>query len=865
MTRNTRYTVPNATCTMEAEPLHYLNGGNPSYQFKAEATLWNEGTSFYGGAFHLPSEYPIHDWDSYVVDLDQTTGIRHILCRQLFTDKTESSKVVHLATSDRPSGSMNSFPGNLSGYHDHELPAQSSQHRSISASLQDIDTSVLEFKISMPQLINHLQDLDSANLFSKPSIAHPIEKHQFEVFGSLSILDTLFPNPLVGPSEAMRLAGAQFHQPIEALAPSSSILSQIISDGIVYASAKSGKLITSPRHILLSGQIVPLFEINAEEKRITLQERATGSDANVTPYEAKEFSPSSYQSSVFSPRDLQTGSSTPATSAGLSTKFPSKDLQEAISSLGQDSKVLEALDIAQQGRRQHREEHLIPSLLDVDVSFRQRGKWYDIQNRKEEANAVPRSYIPIAVLSSTSGLESPDQVVLRMTISEILLTRLMLAEQVRKLPYFDVDRKIVSQTCCALDLLPCKSAGHTSGTEARLDLANVSRPQTRFNQVGAQECGAATSEASDTVEVILDEASGECYLRNQPDCPKAGFGPQKRLRNIPLSLIKELISEFTMIWDEGSKEGVPEIDEAEMKNIALSNLTTKYDDIPEYVIDMMDDLDTEIGEVWRHRFPEYDSRKPNRIFELPWFRVQWKYLRIDLEESAFEFPRKLDFSPPRYDPCPEIIGEDNQESRDHEAADTDNDSNNDNESMYQRRVENDHHHLNFMGQWCANKSVTAPAISLFAVVTAARKGPCPDPCSHRAVVTTCAHKHIDAFAFDSDLSSIDPECKGVALRALATGRTAIVHAPWGSWMNDDTYGQDDDLPFPPIGPFEGIGALDADGGAKQYWGLQWPYFMETTDGITGPALPPTPFKIPTLRFPYKGSKLNPDWVKPEEE
>ena len=304
-------------------------------------------------------------------------------------------------------------------------------------------------------------------------------------------------------------------------------------------------------------------------------------------------------------------------------------------------------------------------------------------------------------------------------------------------------------------------------------------------------------------------------------------------RYIPVELMIEINHEFHRLGFEGldGRGWTPGADEAEVRRLATNIITQYRDGIPTTIGDMLKTFNGIYEDLWQGGFPDRiceAGEDEARIPKIAIYKVQWDYFKNDLNSSRLPLQGRKGFgpAPPFIDWFLQATDGDGQ-YRIHSRAKADED--NDNDSIYQHTDSSLQHHGNFLNYWFHEKSGTPPAISLFAVVAAGRTQPVKDRYSHKAVVMSQAVKRIDPFKFDGDMSLIDENLKGTALRDFATGRTSIAYGPWGAWLSD-SYDEDEDVPTVASGSFEGVGSYDAYGRLKQYAGLQWPHRVQRSDG-----------------------------------
>ena len=327
----------------------------------------------------------------------------------------------------------------------------------------------------------------------------------------------------------------------------------------------------------------------------------------------------------------------------------------------------------------------------------------------------------------------------------------------------------------------------------------------------------------------LPRPSLSALALNKPTLPSL-----RRLdRYIPVDLMIEINHEFHRLWFEGldGRAWIPGADEAEVRRLATNSTTQHRIGIPTTIGDMFKKFNGIYEDLWQGGIPDRPcvaGEDEARVQKITTYNVQWDYFKNDLNGSRLPLQGQKGFgpAPPFIEWFLQATGGDEQYPV-HSRAKADED--NDNDSIYQHTDSSLQHHGNFLNNWFHEKSGTPPAVSLFAVVTAGRTQPVKDRYSHKAVVMSQAVKRIDPFKFDGDMSLIDENLKGTALRDFATGRTSIVYGPWGAWLSD-SYDEDEDVPTVASGSFEGVGSYDAYGRLMQYAGLQWPHRVQRLDG-----------------------------------
>jgi len=321
---------------------------------------------------------------------------------------------------------------------------------------------------------------------------------------------------------------------------------------------------------------------------------------------------------------------------------------------------------------------------------------------------------------------------------------------------------------------------------------------------------------------------------------------------VSVDLMRQLNTEYNQVWDRGiaHRTCLPWVDELRVLEIAVSNLRNGSNQIPDYIIGIIQQFNKAYArlsaeEIW----PVYSCLSHEQyaahLEELAASCVKWQYFFLELYEHRPPLqPRKrLDRAPSASTWIIEAFGGspffwNDTRFRDHQ---------NHNENIPDRtasligdeKVDVSEHHINFQGQWFHEKSNTPSSVSLFAAVTASRQQPIRDRVCCKAVTKSQAAKRIDPFQFDGDLDLFNEQIidsdghaewkwKGTALRDLATGRASIVYESHGSW-DSDTYDSDEDIPMLANGRYEDSATLDFSGRHSKYKGLQWPYFMRSDE------------------------------------
>ncbi len=321
---------------------------------------------------------------------------------------------------------------------------------------------------------------------------------------------------------------------------------------------------------------------------------------------------------------------------------------------------------------------------------------------------------------------------------------------------------------------------------------------------------------------------------------------------VSVDLMRQLNTEYNQVWDRGiaHRTCLPWVDELRVLEIAVSNLRNGSNQIPDYIIGIIQQFNKAYArlsaeEIW----PVYSCLSHEQyaahLEELAASCVKWQYFFLELYEHRPPLqPRKrLDRAPSASTWIIEAFGGspffwNDTRFRDHQ---------NHNENIPDRtasligdeKVDVSEHHINFQRQWFHEKSNTPSSVSLFAAVTASRQEPIRDRVCCKAVTKSQAAKRIDPFEFDGDLDLFNEQIidsdghaewkwKGTALRDLATGRASIVYESHGSW-DSDTYDSDEDIPMLANGRYEDSATLDFSGRHSKYKGLQWPYFMRSDE------------------------------------
>ena len=884
------------------------------------------------------------------MDLDKTTGVRYVMCWDFTTCEDASLSISSTpGNSSQNSGSSQSFSSALTGQPSGNKNSQTGPEQQKAPSLQDVDSSVLSFGPLMKQETTPLQDLDPCILRCKPLKAPSTDQRYVQASESFSILGFLLLNGKANSSNE----GLDRNEKQASQSPL-SIMGEIFSKGQVLASAKSERAIESPGYLYSGGQLIPLALIEDVAARKGFQQKACALAVGITPAVPSDSAPSTLQTTG-SPDSVQAGKSTRATSTELSPEFKLvlRDLPEVPVAAGRPSKTFNALCLVVQESKVDETAFFLPRFLDIDVSFRQHKNWCDSENRSASEDSVPMLLSPVAALTSTSGLTSPDQMVLRMTVSQILAERLMLAEQVKSLPSFDIDTSDLPRDCCALDVLSCGPSAQSGGTRDHLDLANVAEEKQSLKHTPPPELSAAVSETADGVEIAFDEASGQLHLvpvyndaskaegfdglqagdslstpeqsrmvdpatqlenmdldvifgqkatdlDDECDHPRVSNGsrsantdpvfqtsassddsylpgalklgpvglvhpglfqtikvngadipientkvadsdgeaetypastfsenesaPLKRTRDIPLMIINEIKTKFSEIWNYKTSKGTPDIDEAEIKAMAVDLVAENYGSIPDDIIDMMDKLNKIVGYLWQDDFPDrvwIRGFTEDHVLALAVANLRWNYLKSELGQSLLQKRRQLDKSPNPAAVLDELMGLEHKPNSVGPVEE---------KAILDRRLIRAIHHYNILDTPVHHPCATPSTLSFWAVLASNHKVQINDGASWKAVVSAEAAKLVDPCIFQSE-TAIPRELyeKGNAtkLRNYLTGLTTICYEPWGTWLSD-SYEPDEEAPEATNSWAREVLKQDA-WSSWDHQGLQRPHFVPMHD------------------------------------
>jgi len=813
------------------EPAVSQTHGWSTTQYKAEATLWDEGTCFYGGTFLLPSEFPQADWDSYIVDLDAKTGVRHVICSQLTPREDVFASIsATFRGSSQASGSSHFFMSALSRQQSGDKPSQIEPQKQNASSLQDLDPSILSFGPSqiMPQLQNtdDLQALDPSILSFGLSKTAKIEAQKTTLPSSTSILNSIF------------------------------------SNGHVNLSAKSevvDKTTRSSPYMHSKGQIDPFAVVDPVVARKGYQMRASELEVNTKLLFAQRSGPSTAQTPGFSPESAQTTKSTPATSPALSPKFLLlRDLPEVPAAAGKPTKTFDALNVPERENQFDECEDFPSPWLNVELSFKQAENWLDIQARMESEDSVPRSYIPVAALTSTSDLTSPDHMVLRKSVSERLSTvHLSLAEKVEALPSFDINTKDLSRDFYALDVSSTESLGRSDGTQDHLDLASASHLEQHSKHIAPFEPILAAPEAANDVHIAIDEASGQLYLvpvyndalqtlgldgvreGHPPQTPEQSNTVKPVMRFEDINLDAVFGQSATDLDDERdfpdqsrsiNADPVLQVEDvnlhAETGQPANNSDDESFDSCSELLTVDYHQIGSRLH--LRHMIPagaadwveKQIQSKPNEDPLLIQANEYWEYLKENFARK--DVPRRL--LKKRRNPASVMSKLMGLEHNCKPVEPVEEQANPD------RRWIRPIHHYNLLNTPIHHGSHTPSAVSFWAVLASDYKEPVEDGASWKAVVSAQAAKLVDPCIFTSEEAtplSLYEEVNATKLRNYLTGLTTVCYEPQGAWLSDP---YDPDQEAPQIISSWARRVLDDDAYAHYgYQGLQRPYFVAKND------------------------------------
>lgn len=849
-----------------------------------------------------------------------TTGIRHVYCRQATEREDVSSSLSStLRGSSKASGSSQSFSSAPSGQPRGNQPAVSKAQNKSTSSLQDLDPCVLSFGLSTVQKLTDLRQTDPAIIGFGHAKVEANARYSAKASHSFSILDSVFSSREFGSSDGLGavidrskvektispsstsilnslvsngqvVASAKGRETIKAssyiysdgqlvpLAPlsvnhsnqikktfdpaSTSILDCVLSDGQVVASAKGEEVIASSSYIYSDGQLVPFAKADPLGARKGFQQKASSLGVDVTLPLPKDSAPLNTQTPGFSPQSAQAAKSTPATSPALSPKFRlTQDLPKLPVAVGQPSKTFEALDPAAPQSGCANAEDLRLPWLDIEISSRQHENWYDVQNRMVSSEQhAPISYTPVVALTSTSGLHSPDDMVLRLTISsQILEDRLMLAKKIQSLPSFAIDAKDFSRTCEALDVIPHDLQTWSSACQNHLNLSLAAEQKPQRQHSVPSELSAAASEAADGVEIAFDEASGQLHLvpvythASKPDdsgaaivkditqnqTPSDFIAPTLRFEDIDLDALfgqsatdLDEGSEFVQVTDQSTSCTADQVAPREDTKLtagigpyAIASNDENYDEAQLLTVDH-----DEIGSQpqLKHTNPagvadclekKIQSRRDEDAF-LAQANEHWDCIKEDLVREDPP-PRRLEKGPNSADVMRELMGLEQKRKPVEPIKQTTNP---------ERRWIRPIHHYNILQTPVHHASSTPSAVSFWAVLASDYKEQIEDETSWKAVVSAQAAKLVDPCIFESETpipACLFEEDNATKLREHLIGLTKISYEPLGAWLADP---YDLDQETPQVTNTWARDVLDKDTWSHwNYPGLQRPSFVSMYD------------------------------------
>ncbi|KAL6719272.1 hypothetical protein ACLMJK_003511 [Lecanora helva] len=312
-----------------------------------------------------------------------------------------------------------------------------------------------------------------------------------------------------------------------------------------------------------------------------------------------------------------------------------------------------------------------------------------------------------------------------------------------------------------------------------------------------------------------------------------------------VAIVHEVNFEYGRLWRQGIcyRSCLFGVDEPKIMEMAVNQVRSHRQDVPDNIESLTQQYNKAYANAWEKGNPQQkadwssttDFAEVQRmaVLNLKWDRFareveehrEHMFQQISLEEATSAKDWLMEaFGERNLFLADNLTGDHNSvyEPEDGQPAEQIEESTDDGNAMSESEPER--HHINFLGTWFHQKSNTCPSVSLFAAVTASRQRPVSNRISAKAVMKSQAAKRIDPFTFDGDITAIDPDCRGSALREMAIGRTSIVYERQGTW-GYDTFDEDEDVPRSPEGPYESIYSQDAYGNYRNYSGLQLPYYM----------------------------------------
>ena len=840
-----------------------------STHYHVDAGFWKGDTFIDGATFLVPSKLPEVGLECYLVDLDEVTGVHHVVLQKAslrtilpltnLSNPGFSSHVVGISNGESQIVSRVNCATTRPKRKTRKMPPREYEWDSSIAQPRLVPNIVHQIQFGMfghDSEINNVEPAGDQVANNQPRLASPSVSASHDIisngpnpttFGLATsangpapigdpvandhiyqsdkpgfILPKVFPNLIVATSRA----------PDDSITGSGRVVGQLPADDrSSLSNFRESLMHIVPRNTTAS------TSIDAENSHAPVQAQEPVETA--VDVQASDISSIPGRSSTGGQGNGTRTSPVP-TSPSPSTFSTLPFWKSALANLpkipiapGRPTDVIGALALEKSKKDGPEQTDVLDKTIlrrlswDLRISYRQLIHWDEIQSGRSASREE------VSAFGSDLVMTEDGQVVLaedeRNNFQDSLTSPQLTSKSIEALPSFHGNKICLSQRVDALDIVRIELEGQKNSRLFYLDLVLEAKGKQRVMDTPKSKQFLPVRDGID-LEIAADSASGKLYLR-----PRV-IAPAVVIQSISATTATYAATGTSLPAQQPSSDSAGQPTRLEDIDLtaAFGQGATDLDDEEEYTAPSAIDYHLIGSRLAKTRYipsdyADYVEQTIQAQPVLPRIVVEvneyWNFIKETIDGTWYATGCPKGFLPRR------TFCENDSNAVFRELLGLGSKPKVLVEKPQDLRVEFPVHHFNLIGQPVFQDSRNPSAVSYWAAMASYWKKQIKDGISWKAVVSSQAAKWVDPCTLDPGVQIPDDlraRENSTALRNFATGLTTIRYEPWGTWVSD---GYDPDQEIPEVMSAEVREAMSsASLLTNTFQGLQQPHFMTVEDG-----------------------------------
>ncbi|KAF6223830.1 hypothetical protein HO173_013161 [Letharia columbiana] len=777
------------------QPAFFEDGQSlASIHYHVDACFWKGNTFIDGATFLVPSKLPEARSQCYSVDLDNTTGVHHVTLRKAALQT--GLPLIRLSNANFSSHDVEFSNGEM-------MTVPKRQTRKTPSKVYEWESSIAQAR-PVRNIVRQIQ----FGMFGQDSEADEVEHVHDQTISAPAGSDSSI-------TRVGRVVGQQAADDQSRLSNFAKSIIHVVSGGSTASSSIGAEV--SDAAAQAQESIESSVDTQLSDNSSISRRSSAGSQGNGDLTSTVPTSPA-----------WSTLSTLPFWKSALAN-LPQVPIAPGKPSYATKALALEVQKHDDLGKTDDQEQTVFRRLSwGLRISDRQLLHWDEIQDGESpylEKFPAPRNDL---VMTQEGQIDVAEDV--SNNVQSSLTSAPLTSTPVEALPSFCTNEAYISQCFDALDVVRIELVGRTYSRLFPLDLVLEAKgKQHATDAPKIQRFPPVSDELG--VEIAIDSASGELYLRPKMSAPSmvvqsisatkgtnVAAGSSVPAQDQPSSdsawqphRLEDI--DLTAVFNQGATELDDEGVYAEPSTIAshvIGSRLAQTQYIPSEYADHVEYM------IQAHPFV------PRIVVEA---NEYWNFIKVSINGTWYAqgcpkgfLPRRSLFENDSDAVFRELLG---LGSKPQAVV----------ERPQDLRVGFPVHHFNLIDQPVFQDSRNPSAVSYWAAIASYRKMQIKDGVSWKAVVSSQAAKWVDPCTLDRGVEIPDDlraRQSSRTLRDFVTGQTTIRYLPCGTWIWDE---YDSDQEIPEVMSTETREAmLNASSAANTFHGLQRPYFITPYDG-----------------------------------